>query len=144
MKTEEILEGNRILAEFMGHNSDLGAAIRFMYSSSEPFPLSGNDANFDSVENEVQMEVEEFGSTLVINTLSFHNSWDWLMPVVEKIESIEDKNGYNIFWVKIDGVCCEIQQADSLDIIVEVDCESKIEAVFMACVEFIKWYNQKK
>lgn len=125
MKTEEITNGNKLIAEFMGHDCDFGAAIRFKYSSSEPFPLSGNDANFESVESEVQMEVEEFGSTLEIETVSFHNSWDWLMPVVEKILNI----------------CQESDEMEKYYII--TDAIPEIESVFSACVKFIEWYKKQ-
>lgn len=125
MKTNEITDGNITLAEFMGHYNDLGAAIRFMYSSGEPFPLSGNDANFESVESEVQMEVEEFGSTLEIETVSFHNSWDWLMPVVEKILNI----------------CQESDEMEKYYVI--TDAIPEIEAVFSVCVKFAEWYKKQ-
>lgn len=123
MKTNEILEGNKLIAEFMGWGE------RGIYRT--PFEDAG-------------MCNGEPSSICYDRNLLFNSDWNWLMLVVEKIEEIEDKNGYNIFWVKIDGVCCEIQQADSLDIIVEADCETKIESVFLACVKFIKWYNQNK
>ena len=115
----------------MGHNSDLGAAIRFMYSSIEPFPLSGNDANFESVESEVQMEVEEFGSTLEIETVSFHNSWDWLMPVVEKCYST------NLYYRYKDESCRQFFEGG-------IELTTNIDDVWLACVEFVKWLNEQQ
>ena len=61
--------------------------------------------------------------------------WDWLMPVVEKIERTGCK-------VVIESFSCEITTfitGYSKQVIVE----RKREAVYMAVVEYIKWYNKK-
>jgi uncharacterized protein YyaL (SSP411 family) len=55
--------------------------------------------------------------------LHYHTSWDWLMPVAEKImwdNDIEDNQCTNI--------------AEAL-------CDAKIDRVYDAVVEFIKEYN---
>lgn len=84
----------------------------------------------------------------LLNENKFNNSWDWLMPVVEKIESMG-------FWTKIGGhtsfgkqykQCCIKKQAKDSDsgYVYEYEgdwCESKIESTFIAVVEFIKWHN---
>lgn len=71
----------------------------------------------------------------------YHESWDWLMPVLEKIQAL----GYD-YTVK--GIGKE-------DTIVTIYCDTytsnrkkvsmvAIEAYYQSVVEFIKWYNQKK
>lgn len=71
----------------------------------------------------------------VIN-LQFNSDWNWLMEVVEKIESL----GY---YVNITGTYVSIGAIESKTnpIFIEKDSNIKIEAVYNACVEFIKWYN---
>lgn len=69
------------------------------------------------------------------NELKFHSDWNWLMEVVEKIESIK---GTQIF---INGISCEIMFKGR---VISKHFNTKIEAVYNACVEFIKWYNENK
>lgn len=73
-------------------------------------------------------------NSLFSDKLKFHTDWNWLMQVVEKI--------FNT---------CEITP-DELDyewgILFKQIHNSfyypKIEAVYNACIEFIKWYNENK
>ena len=67
--------------------------------------------------------------------LKFHSDWNWLMEVVEKIESL----GYRIEIVKH---ICRIYLSNKETIIISENTP-KIEAVHNACVEFIQWYNQQ-
>jgi hypothetical protein len=68
--------------------------------------------------------------------LIYHSSWDWLMPVVEKIEAMRGTH----LLMKPFG--CEILMFGK-SLINEVG-NTKIEAAWLAVVEFIKWYNQSK
>jgi hypothetical protein len=73
----------------------------------------------------------------------YHRSYDWLMPVVEKIEHL----GFNI---KIQSIndeglyndCIITNQDDCFCRYFEI-CD-KIEAVYKTIIEFIKWYNNKQ
>ena len=73
-----------------------------------------------------------------------YNDWNSLMEVVEKIESL----GYNIDTMKVDITKYQSSQFCGIYIdgkrIYTNYCETKIEAVYNACVEFIKWYNNNK
>jgi uncharacterized protein YqgV (UPF0045/DUF77 family) len=66
----------------------------------------------------------------------FHSDWDRLMEVVEKIERL----GYRIEIVKH---ICRIYLSDKETIIISENIP-KIEAVYNACIEFIKWYNENR
>ena len=44
--------------------------------------------------------------------------------------------------VKVEQCFVEIIINHTSETIVEVDCNTKIQAVYQACVEFIKWYNE--
>jgi hypothetical protein len=68
------------------------------------------------------------------HSMPYDTSWDWLMPVVEKIE-------YVGFHVLIEQNYCRI--GEELDIRVWA-VNQKIEAVYNAVVQFIKWYNSQK
>ena len=69
--------------------------------------------------------------------LLFHTSWDWLMPVVGKIESL----GYDVI---INGEWCNIHSVELEDDICDISIKGKINAVYIAVVEFIKWFNENK
>tara|TARA_B110000858_G_scaffold103773_1_gene118898 strand:- start:56 stop:301 length:246 start_codon:yes stop_codon:yes gene_type:complete len=69
------------------------------------------------------MEYPDLGKEGDFFYLKYHDSWDWLMPVVEKImwdNDIEDNQCTNI--------------AEAL-------CDAKIDRVYEAVVKFIKTYN---
>ena len=74
--------------------------------------------------------------SIYVKSLLFHKDWNWLMEVVEKIESIDDC-GIDIFFG-----CVEIYKDGITIIKVSAKHKNKIEAVYNACVEFIKWYNE--
>ena len=79
------------------------------------------------------------GKWVELDKLKFHSNWNWLMEVVEKIESL----GY---WIEILGGVhnvCRIGITNNIEDFIYLDNETKIEAVYMAVVEFIKWYNEK-
>ena len=85
--------------------------------------------------------------------LKFHSDWNWLMEVVEKIEQTTIKETYGQFNEKesnaivsvvIENKFCQIlSNGIYLNEIVSENEETKIEAVYNACLEFIKWYNEQ-
>lgn len=108
------VENNRLLAEFMGIN----------------LPLS----------------TYNYSAMICANNGNYHKDWNWLMNVVEKIESlnyavyiqtrgtrIESEDGKLMFWFFVG------QSEDG-----RYEINSKIEAVYNTCVEFVKWYNNNK
>lgn len=64
--------------------------------------------------------------------LKFNSDWNWLMQVVEKIESLSTEQKV-INWSR--------QNKNIFDFKLT---ESKIEAVYIACISFIDWYNEQK
>lgn len=73
-------------------------------------------------------------------TLEYHSSWDWLMPVVEKIES----NGFDVRIRKDDCVIYYCSDKSD-DVVLYLESKSgKMESAYLAVVEFIKWYNKNK
>lgn len=107
-------ESNKLIAEFMG-------ATFFKDGSYDEYPK--------------EMKGEVWGDQ-IDNFLKYHTSWDWLMPVVEKIEGlppVPDKDKYE---VNIDGCYCEIGA-----FFIQVTGETKLQATYAAVVGFITWYN---
>lgn len=78
------------------------------------------------------MSIKDF-----INESKYHTSWDWLMPVVEKIN--KTKNKYGSTDVIIYRMTCHVN--DPEQIIVEATGKNMMEATYKAVVEFIKWHN---
>jgi len=84
---------------------------------------------------------------------SYHSSWDWLMPVVEKIETLKI-NEYTSFVVNIRKNGCgvdtfydeDLDDGGTKEVILKkwIWCQStnKLQATFETVVTFIKWYKQ--
>ena len=128
MTPKEIIEGNKLIAEFMGGEvKSIGDFPNVFWKLSYRPSYSG----------------------ITIDLLEYHSSWDWLMPVVEKIENCFER--YVIVTIK--GTGCHITLFTQYAMVhngidfpnIDYHHEnSKIEAVWLAVVEFIKWYNQQK
>ena len=102
---KNVTENNKLIAEFMGY-------------PKHKIDFVGKRLNFENSKH---------------NT--YHKDWNWLIEVVEKIESL----GYRIEIVKH---ICRIYLSNK-ETIVFSENTPKIEAVYNAVVEFIKWYNYK-
>ena len=77
--------------------------------------------------------------------LSFHKSWDWLMPVVEKIETLEfiNRQGrYNITSACFDENYTAILLEAGVNVS-QAEGETKLQSVYNVVVKFIKWYNTR-
>ena len=104
----ENMESNKLIAEFMGfQETSIG-----WYDADEC--LHEKDNTFD--------------------TLRFDTDWNWLMPVVEKIENYND--GYTL--VIIEDERCHINTQNGYK--VDVVMHTKIRAVYDSCCNFIEWY----
>ena len=121
---ENIIENNKLIAEFLVNNEGNLVKIRDgVYSTIDDNEVPDDD--------------------LTINDLKYHEDWNWLMRLVEKIENLQDENNCAIYNVQTEQCFVEIIINHTSETIVEVDSNSKIQAVYRACVEFIKWYNKQ-
>lgn len=120
MKRLDINDGNKLIAEFMG-----------MYNPNSKTPYSDPNP----------------GSAMVFVYGQYHNNWEWLMQVVDKLEAPPDPTDEDMTGVRVDIYyrLCRIEYADddrSYDESLKGERgETKIEAVWKACVKFIQWYN---
>lgn len=115
MTDQEIIQNNRLIADFMG--TKLGVDLySWRIGCTEPLR-------------------EEH--------LNYHASWGWLMPVVEKIESLGFDSricGNN----SDGGFLCDFVDVENNEASCKVSYSSKIEAVYLTVVDFIKWQNESK
>lgn len=113
-------ENNKIIAEFMG---------------------------WDILSNMTYSKVTK-GKWIVLDKLKFHSNWNWLMELVEKIESINEANDeyYSDYSFTVTNFIqnwtAGFISRENVEI-VNVEGLTKIEAVYNACLEFIKWYNEQ-
>ena len=138
MAEEEIIAANRLVAIFMGG--------RFIEDQGKEDVVFSNDENKEG-------GVEEI-SLFQVDALEFHRSWDWLMPVLDKIEKMGYKN--NLTYQK-EGYNCRIQRLEIREhepdgsgkklilnkkYFYSDNRPTKIEAVYWTIVKFLEWWNE--
>ena len=130
-----MIENNKLIAEFMGYEKHPRITDALINKTKKMLVPYWSDRN-----NEV-----------LLDDLAYNQSYDWLMPVVERIE--------NTFQVGTGDLCkvyissnnnpkdkfyyCNIFGSEDAQFNGESK-QSKIESVYRAVVEFIKWYNLNK
>ena len=120
------MESNKLIAEFLGAKPiSLGASVEYeMYGIIECIKDGVNEKHF-----------------FIPDEMEFKESWDWLMPVVEKINTMDDFN----YSVSINYHYTSIADNNTLYDIVDVDADGDTQkGCYKAVVEFIKWYNKTK
>ena len=116
MGIEELNKNNILIAEFMGKSYHTKYSILYIETTTTHSPI----AKYDS-------------------------SWEWLMPVIDRIEGLFD----NAFIVDLSKGRCfihtyiQIGKAANLKPILHVN-EVKLVATYKAVIDFIKWYNENK
>ena len=115
-------EGNRLIAEFMG---------LVFYDDQNQY--------YDSV-NGVFMGL----------FFKYHTSWDWLMPVVEKLHNMailyEIKNKlstYNERWYRCSLTLYKESLPNGKYRVVR-DGDTQLNAIWRAVIKFIQWYNKEE
>lgn len=114
-RNEEVKEGNKLIANSPFSNKSLREAI--------------------------ERDLKNHGEIYAYGGIMYHSSWDWLMPVVEKIE----KHGCIVeIWLS-NAKGCRITKvlSKTKSWSAPVESNNTIEAVYQAVVEFIKWFNQQ-
>jgi hypothetical protein len=124
---KNIEENNKLIAEFENLQKSL---------VQERDTVTGLLKNLNPVW--VKYGVDKYKTTFTDDELDYHTSWDWLMPVVEKIEEIEDHD------VRIMGTSVEVVDYDGEVIIKMITTGSKLKSVYLVVVEFIKWLNTQE
>ena len=130
MENKEIIEGNKLIAEFMEVKNVREYNLN---SKHKCLVISDDDGFIDYVEG--------------INFLSYNDSWNRLMPVVENIKKLEFE--FNTFsdYTKTEKYRNEVRISElSVDKYCRILIRNTdmLDAIFNAVVEFIKWYNENK
>ena len=114
------LENNKLIAEFLSirmHPCETIEKLKFL-----------------------PMEERGLYNGYFIEDLKYHEDWNWLMRVVEKIENLSKEGETYMF--SITKFSTRVTYKGSRIVDLPID-NTKIEAVYNACVEFIKWYNKQ-
>ena len=125
MTKDEIQSGNELIAKFMGYKSCFSHITdKYDYTQTvDGFLITGKC----NAGNHQEDEYENFA----IEHLIFHSSWDWLIPVIDKIYSMNEYIEYKDY---MNNIICDGG----------IDINTKfIQITFSDVVEFIKWYNNK-
>lgn len=131
MESKQILEGNRLIGQFMGYT---------MFDKKFP-----RNHGIGAPENEYK--------DMIVEKAKYHCFWGWLMPVVEKISRIEFERRYDEYlekWVIWTHHPVTFGMLDELGRpMVRFYCntlhiaDTLIQATWNAVVDFIKWYNEQ-
>ena len=84
----------------------------------------------------------QLSATTYLQKIQYDTSWDWLMTVVEKIESFQDPDKAATYNFKMEQSFIEIIHNHTGKEIVKLDRNTKFKAVYDACVEFINYWNE--
>ena len=118
MTQEEITEGNKLIANFW---------CGWKEGELFTYPNGGKGWIYSNMQE-----------------VKFHSSWDWLMPVVEKINNLGAfeftiYNRQGIIWsAKYDFT----PLGASKRYLISASAPTTLEAVWLTVIDFIKWYNQ--
>ena len=139
MTDKEILEGNKLIAEFIGWTY-----VKVKSKKIDWWIPYRNDKMAPNIINHPYLQITYSNSRIL--ALCFHESWDWLMPVLEKIEQLKNMNVYT-GKTKLGEFHIEITHEKGLldkCIFVKDKTLTKLESYYKAIVEFIQWYNKHK
>lgn len=116
MTEQEIIEGNKVISKFDGWKFS-------KYKNDTAKPPKDHFSRLKSSKYFFEMK--------------YHTSWIWLMQIVEKIEAIDEND--TDYESEIIGKFCQIGVRDEHS----ASANTKIEAVWLSVVAFIKWYNSQ-
>ena len=110
MTQNTVYHTNKLIAEFMGYKPNTPEDDRY-------FNMPDRYHHYDGLNYQIS-------NTCTPDSMQFHSSWDWLMPVVEKIYQTGISGGM------MDDYQAALASAD-------------IGRVYAEVVKFIKWFNNR-
>lgn len=141
MTPEQIIEGNKLIAEFMGYEG------YFLLGSSKP------PSRIEIIKRYFKqhgVNPSEYWLSSQRYIPYYNSSWDWLMPVWFKIQR---------WYVHEYGLVTSTFEISSIGIVIKAYTAkafhhttlfnlsgegNELMAMWLTCIEFIKWYNQNK
>jgi hypothetical protein len=127
-----IAEGNELIAVFM--------ECKKVPTSPEISKYYVPPFYYDrDVETGIGM-LKDFGCEYFPEDMLYHSDWNWLMPVVEKIDTMQNYQ----FTVRMFYHFTEIlDNKNRTTIIDREDGSGRLLSTWKAVVEFIKWFNSQ-
>jgi len=118
MKEQEILENNKLIDQFMTSRT----------------PIEFEEGLYMGRLRGSSPKYYNYYDTIAIKDLQYHTSWDWLMPVVEKIEAM----GWDtdICFNSNLHACIITKKGEEWGI--DIIDDTKLSATYQAVVGFIK------
>lgn len=118
------IQKNKLLAEFLGYEIEETLKGEKVYAIRLP-DATGTKTDFYTPKE-----------------LKFHCDWNWLMLVVDKIESIELKDGTTF---TIDFYCSSVTifaYGNMDDELIFTEGKGRLINLYNACIEFVQWFNE--
>jgi hypothetical protein len=124
-----------MIAEFMG----------LKYETRNYFggDFKPDENGFDTYSHNSIMTGTYYGgekTSMLVDKMRYHTSWNWLMPVIDKIETM----GCEVVHRVGDCNIYEIDEQENYKCIIDVQGINKLESTYKAVVKFIKDYNDGK
>jgi hypothetical protein len=127
MTEKEIIEGNPLIAEFME------ATINPAWKDKPTYTYQKDQA-----------PTPHSCYNWAVDEMQYHSSWDWLMPVVEKIAAYSPDHEFDI---NIGKTFCSVylRHLDEGRYLYNVygSDDKPLPAMYQAVVQFTTWYNSQ-
>jgi hypothetical protein len=136
-----IIEGNKLIAEFMG---DFEPVEEFKPEPDIDVTYCWRKLNNKSFGYSITEWRDYSSNKEYCDQVCYNHSWNWLMPVVEKIETtyhavIITQNTCIIKACIMNERTVRSRQVSNYD-----EENTKLSNTYKAVIEFIKWYNENK
>lgn len=115
-------ENNKLIAEFMGEEISIPK-------------YSGGEEDWSIIMN---------GDKIIQTNVRYNSSWEWLMPVFEKIGSLTNQHGFNFTWSVGKYTCIESNNYSVIEKKFFANSDTPIISAYNCALKFIKWYNENK
>lgn len=128
---KNIVESNELIAEFMGEFDKILSTGNIHSWSDAPFYYTTEDTKEKVIKN-------------ISKYSKYSKDWNWLMKVVDKIESLvlNDDNSFNVT-IGATNYCVIQDSYGEIYENTEDSEETKLLTVYKAVIKFIKWYNKQ-
>jgi len=108
----ELLENNKLIAEFMG--CDIKTPL--------------NDVVYAPTGLVDQLSMDHYCNAVKVNSLKFHSSWDWLMPVIKEVCNTEEVHDMGL---EFHEIVCQM-------------LDDNIEETYKTVIHTIKLINENR
>lgn len=138
MQEYDINNGNKLMIEILGHKPNKGGLYELDHSEFKSINV------IQTYKEDEDLLIIEAGTVRTLfhpRQMNFHNDWNWLMKVVERICSLQDEEDEYLYTVEIRPDRCSVYSHMTSDVIENEHGEDHLTMVFHTLVEFIEYYN---